>query len=126
MSFNVPNNSMKAAGNISPSVFVTLSDEFTVSQSGTGDAPFGVSALTTNSFNGTYAATDGQPIAVFGAAQECWLTLGGSVSAGALLKPDANGCGVTASTNDKVGAEALQAGSSGNQIRVKVLNQAKA
>ncbi len=73
--------------------------------------------------NSGYAAISGDSLRIFGQGDDCLLTLGvGGATAGDLLKSDANGAGVTASTGNKAGARALQTGAAGEKIRVEVVN----
>lgn len=118
--FQTPNGTYIAGGTINPGTFVTLSNDFTVVASATGDAPIGVSAQGTKKFDLTYLAASGDPVGVYGPSEECFLLCGGSVTAGDYLKPDANGAAVTASSTNKYGAIAKQDGSSGAMIRVLV------
>jgi hypothetical protein len=71
------------------------------------------------------AARAGQTLEVHGLGEVCLLELGGSVTAGDYLEPDANGKGVAmnlaAATNRNYGAKALMTGSSGEKIWVQVL-----
>jgi hypothetical protein len=136
--------SLMAKGNISPCRFVgidntntttggfhavqcnatTHNKPFGISQEGTCTPPF----ASTNDLNVSataYAATDGLPVRIFGIGEECLLTAGEAISAGADLVADANGKGVAAATGivtQFVGARALQgAGAEDEKIRVMVL-----
>lgn len=128
-----------ASGNILPSIFVLcdpasgknfyvmdgasgdVSYENTVigiSQEGTQDPP-GVTG------SGTYAATDGNPIDIYGQGDVCLLRIGvGGCTAGNLLKADATGQGIaianTAATVQYYGAQALQTCAEGDLCRVQV------
>lgn len=115
-----------ANGNIAPSVFVKLdtSNEGRVVVCGANEAPWGISQpyeRRHSLLEDGYAAVAGQNINVIGPGDdEALLRLGGTVTVGAHLKSDASGYGVVASTDkDHVGAIALQAGVSGDLIRVK-------
>jgi hypothetical protein len=120
--FQVPNSTYVATSNINPSSFVTVSGSFTVAQSASGDAELaGISNMSTNSFNGTYAAVSGFGVGVFTNSQNCWLTISGTVTAGDHLKPDNNGYGLTAVSTNVAGAIAEESGVSGALIRVKVI-----
>jgi len=123
--------SFVASGNISPSRFVALStaQDFTVLQGTDVLVPFGVSQPGTQEAPGTaadsgYAATDGKVIKVYGPGETALLELGGTVTRGDWLKPDANGKGVTASIASATviyyGARALRSGVSGEKVPVYV------
>lgn len=118
-----PNLPAVASGTINPSVFVTQSGDFNVAQSASGDGPIGVAQAGTKLFNVTYAAQAGDPIGVYGDGSECYIMLGGTVTAGNFLKPDGSGGGtaIAGTSTDKIGAVALEGGASGNLIRCKVL-----
>ena len=118
-----------ASGTIYPSRFVTMSNQFRVQQAGANARVVGISQEGTKFFpdqagvNATYAATTGDPIAVYGDLESnIYLELGGTVSAGAYLKSDANAKGVTSTgaVTDNLGAQALEDGVSGDKIRVQV------
>ena len=122
--------SLKANGTIRPSVFVTLDtagDEQVV-QSTTGDLPFGVSQEgmkrtpgLTGSDN-TVAAEAGDLLRIYGLGDDCLLYCGGTVTAADFLKPTGGGLAITATVGtDKIGAQALQSGTSGQKIRVRVV-----
>lgn len=89
-----------------------------ISQEGTQDPP-GVTG------SGTYAATDGKPIDIYGPGDVCLLTIGsGGCTAGNWLKADATGLGVIIDTSagglQFYGAKALQTCSAGELCRVLV------
>jgi len=73
----------------------------------------------------TDAATSGEQVKVYDLGETCLLELGGTVSRFGLLKADNDGKGVavatTGTTIQQIGAQALQAGVSGNLVRVQVL-----
>ncbi len=67
-------------------------------------------------------ANAGDPVAIHGDGETCELDVGTvAVSAGDLLKPDANGKAVAAVAGDKYGAEALAAGPANELVRVRVI-----
>lgn len=116
---------MTASGNIRPARFVKVSGNFTVAEAGAGEEIVAISQVGTNTaaipgVTSQYAAESGQSLQLHGTGAVCLLVLGGTVTAGDLLKADANGAGVTASSGDKCGAIALQGGASGEQILVQV------
>jgi hypothetical protein len=68
------------------------------------------------------AAIAGENVHFFGPPETAPLELGGTVTAGDLLEADANGKGVTSSTDGHFyGAIAPQAGASGDIIEVQVM-----
>lgn len=75
---------------------------------------------------GGYAAIPGEELQVYGLGEVCLLTLGGTVLNGATLTSDSSGKGVSitpanSGTVNYVGALAMQAGVSGEQILVQVM-----
>lgn len=72
----------------------------------------------------TLAASAGLPVVVYTDGAVCLLELGGTVDEGGYIKSDANGKGVasatTGVTKQEQGAKALEAGVSGDKIRVFV------
>ena len=123
-------------GNIHPSRFVKLQTDNTVVEAGSGDAPWGISQASTRALaltadtgglsgldDGYCGVANGPPINIFGPGDDqCKLELGGTVTIGAYLKASTNGVGVAATTDkDRVGAVALEAGSSGDVVLVKPL-----
>lgn len=123
--------SFKASANIRPSRFVKFSGTNTVAECDAGEQMIGISGEAADTAplpsNTEYAATSGQPCTIYfcgdGLQEDrpVLLVLGsGGASQGTLLKADADGAGIAvASNNDKYGALALEAGSSGEAIRVK-------
>lgn len=117
-----------ANGNIAPSRFVKLDStaDNRALQCGANEAPWGISQPSTrrlalSGWDDGYAAIAGEMLTIAGPGDdEALLELGGTVAHGDHLKSDANGKGVAGNANlDKVGAIALQAGTSGKLIRVK-------
>jgi hypothetical protein len=118
-----------AGGNIAPAVFVTMSEssgEPVVTVAGANALVWGISPkssrrMALSGWDDGYAAIAGDNVACFGPGDdEALLTLGGTVTSGQPLKSDGSGFGVTALTDkDRVGAIALEAGSSGDFIKVK-------
>jgi hypothetical protein len=94
-------------------------------QAGAGDLVVGISGSATRraeyiDSSGKHAIA-GEPAKFHDDTEECWLEAGGTITVGDRLKSDANGKGVTTTTDkDKYGAIALQSGASGDYIRVKV------
>lgn len=116
-------------GNIAPSRFVKLdtSNVGKVLQCGAGENIFGISSPTTRrmaltGWDDGYAGVSGDgAMNIIGPGDdEALLELGGTVTHGDYLKSDADGKGVTGSTDkDRVGAIAMQGGTSGQLIKVK-------
>ncbi len=130
-------NPYVAGGTILPCRFLVASTsaDFTALQASTaGAVVFGISQEGskippidgwTDSISGN-ACVVGDPVPYWGEHDEALLELGGTVTAGALLSTDANGKGVVSSTSGHaIGARALQAGSSGEKIRVAIETQRK-
>lgn len=123
----------KASANISPSRFVKRSGANTVATCGAGERMIGISAEYSNyaplPAQTEYAAASGDTcpfIMVGDGLQEdrpVLLVLGtGGATQGDLLKSDASGAGVTASTDkDCYGALALATGVAGEAIPVRLL-----
>jgi hypothetical protein len=125
MSF-VNNPSYTANGNISPSRFVGIvsGTEYKVEQCDASGIPIGVSGAGTQTYDSSYHATAGHTARVHGLGEICLLELGGTVSAGDFLTPDASGKGVkgslTVSTHQDYGAVAKKNGFSGEFVTVQV------
>ena len=121
--------SLLPGGNISPSRFVkTGTTQGTAVQcSAVTDHIFGISQAATRNYpwsvtDDGYAGIAGDgAINIYGPGDDsCLLAIGGTVSYGDYLTTDSNGRGVTSTTNkDNVGAQAMQAGVSGDLIKVK-------
>lgn len=114
-------------GNIHPSRFVKLQTDNTVVEAGSGEAMFGISPPSTRNMALTgwddgYAAISGDPaMNIYGPGDDaCKLELGGTVSVGQYIKSGSAGVGVVATSDkDHVGAQAMEAGVSGDLIKVK-------
>ncbi|MCP4535782.1 MAG: hypothetical protein GY832_01385 [Chloroflexi bacterium] len=123
---------LMAGGNIYPSRFVKIdaSNDFKGLQAGDNVKTIGISDVGTNyaplsdQSVSAYAAKAGQNLRLFGDGDICLLKIGGTVTAGDELKSDADGQGVSiagsGTTNQRVGAVAIQSGVSGNFILVQV------
>lgn len=121
--------SLKASGSVSPSVFVTVDPNFDEQylQSVQGDCPIGIMnpaqrgtpGLAGSDSNVAAASGDTGP-RIVGLGNDCLLTLGGTVSPGNFLMPDSLGRGISCPVGQYYGAVALQAGTTGKQIRVVV------
>lgn len=114
-----------SSGNINPCRFVKVSGDNTVAQAGAGEFTCGISQEGTKKpplpgETNVYAAEAGDSLEVFGPGQETQLELGGTVVAGDMLKPDANGKGVAAASTNYYGAVAKHGGASGEKILVIV------
>lgn len=126
-----PGPSFTAGGTITPMCFVKSSttQDNQVLLCGSGDKPIGISQPEQRwapwaPIQDGNAAKQGENIRVWTEGEVCWLILGaGGCTAGDYLKPDANGNGVTSSSDgDIYGAQALEKGTVGQQVRVQVLN----
>lgn len=119
--FQQPDGQFICSGNILPFRFVTLDETGGIRQSVAGDWPLAVAPQNTQAYNTPYAGTTGYPLETYGDSYECWLELGGTVRAGRFLVPDDDGKGIEGLMNQAYAAQALQDGTSGSLIRVKVL-----
>ncbi len=127
-----------ATGTIAPAVFVKLDGtndngvvQATAGSNSHGDFIIGISqpgqqlAPGVAGSSSNVAATAANPaLQVYGLGDICLLTIGsGGCSPGNPLKSDLNGAGIVASaTDDNVGAIALQAGTSGAEVLVQLVN----
>lgn len=118
---------MTATGNIYPCRFVKISGDFSVAQAGANERVFGISQMGTNKppipdVTSQYAAVSGETLRVFQDDEECLLELAATLSAGALLKSDADGKGVAVGTGSvqEAGATLLDGGVSGELRKVRV------
>lgn len=120
-------------GDIAPSRFVKHSTaaDFTVLQADLNSNPVGISQAWAQNAPipsaSTLAGTTGDQIQVHYPSSgddndsTVWLELGGTVTRGDRLMPDANGKGITATTGKYYGAVAQESGVSGEKIRVTPL-----
>ena len=125
--------SFQASANIRPSRFVKFSGTNTVAECDAGEAMVGISAEGSNypplPGQAEYAAASGDPCSIIfvgdGGQEDrpVLLVLGsGGATQGQRLKSDNDGAGVVASTNNDIyGAIALEAGSSGEAVRVRLV-----
>lgn len=116
-----------AGGDVYPMRFVKLSTtaDGKVLAAGAGDVTIGISQRGTRRSEyvdtSGKAAASGEPVQYFDETEECILEAGGTIAAGDKLKSDSNGKGVATTTDkDWMGAIALQAGASGDLLKVKV------
>jgi len=131
------NATFVAGGTINPCRFVTMvpllysgtttpSADFTVwpataGTSSKGDRVIGVSQEGTGLWSTSTAAVAGDQLRVFGPGEVALVECGGTVTAGAWVKSDANGKAVVASADeDFVGGIALQAGADGTKIQIYI------
>lgn len=125
-----------AGGNIKPNRFIKLSTSAnnTALQAGANEAVIGIARQGTKLAPGIdttgYLATSGDNVPYFGDGEVTMLVLGsGGCAAGDLLKSDINGAGVAIATSgttaQEIGARALEAGASGELVRVVVEIQHK-
>lgn len=125
---------LTAGGNITTHSFVKLSTsaDHTALQAGDNEFVIGVSQVGTEdppgvTGSGTYAATAGKHLQIFGLGDSnLLLRLGsGGCTRGDLLKSDASGNAVAAATTgttvQNIGAIALESGSEGELVQVQVL-----
>lgn len=123
---------MRANGNIYPSRFVGIdaSDNNSVLQSASGGRPFAVSfaggrEAPVPSLTTVYAAQTGDNVSLLTMGETGLLELGAACLAGNRLKPDTNGKGIPLAAGSGVmehyGAEALEAGSAGDFVKVLVV-----
>lgn len=120
-----------ASGNIAPSRFVTKSassGEPVLAQAGANADCYGISApyvrrIALSGLDDGYAAIAGSQLNVIGPGDdEALLALGGTVTAGQLIKSDADGKGVAATANlDRARARAKRNGVAGDLIPVQPL-----
>jgi hypothetical protein len=119
-------------GNVRPSRIVALGTDNRVTECTSSLTPWGISQPSTHraplvGWDDGYAGVDsasaeGAPINIYGPGDdECKLVLSGTVTIGADIKCDtSNGTGVAATSDgDKVIAKSLEAGVSGDCVRVK-------
>ncbi len=118
--FQNPNGTFILTGDTLPTRFVKQSGNFAAVQAGAGEQPIGISQQAVKNFNSTLAGASGDPCGVYGESQECWLMLGGTVTAADRLKSDSTGRGVTAGSTEGSGAVALEGGSVGQLQRVRI------
>lgn len=123
----------KASANIRPSRFVKISGNYTVAEAGAGEYPIGISQefapyAPIPSVSTEYAANSGDPVSIYDGTEPAsikqpLLVIGsGGCTAGAYLKSGSNGEGIATSTGgDIYGAIALEAGASGEAIRVHIV-----
>ncbi len=115
--------SVIAGGNVSPKRIVLISGVNSVTQSNAtpGQQLFGVSTEQLRRPAGTayddgFAAISGEAILVYQVGDRCLCEMGtNSGSAGAQVKPDANGRGATATSGDYIVGTALESWTASNQ-----------
>ncbi len=126
----MPNTSPRlvAGGDIKPSRFVMISTDNTgIQATGAADDVIGISMEGTNKapksddLSEPLAATTGQYFKLYGDGDECLITAGAAITAGARLTSDADGRGVTATAANASGAIALEAAAAADElVRVQV------
>ncbi len=123
-----PGYTKTANGNISPMRFVILSggNDLAIQATGTASPIWGVSGrgvrtAPLNPLDGGFLAIAGEAFPVFGPTDDgCRLELGGTVAAGDRLTSDGSGKGITTTTTGQwIGAVALCAGVTGDEIPVQ-------
>lgn len=107
-----------ASGDIYPCRFVKVSGAFTVAQCSAGtDKPIGISGEGTADKDVTvHASTTYRPVQIAEAGRVAKLQANTTWSAGALLKSDADGKGLTATTGTYAGAIGLRAAAAADQF----------
>ena len=92
-----------------------------ICQAGTQDAPGLPNSTAFAGYAPTSPNSGGNQIKFFGAGALIQLTIGtGGCTQGDLLKPDANGFGVTAAVGDKYGAKTFRPAVAGEKILVVI------
>ena len=123
------NPNFLAGGTIAPMTFVSPdpSNDYRVIQATANSQISGVASDSTETAplpgNSTNAATVGNPIRVYGEAEQCKVTYGATVVRGNYLKSDASGNAIPIATTGNVqnyGAIALVSGASGEIHNVQV------
>lgn len=113
-----------AKGDIPPSRFVKISADHGVVICGAGDEAVGVSHEGTREAPITgitpLAAKEGESCQVYTDTWPCEVVAGGTITAGAKLKPDANGAAVAAANGDVYSAIARAGAASGERVKVTV------
>lgn len=120
--------SLVAAGNIGSSRFVKLGTaEGTVLQCGSAERPYGIAheggrrAPHPDITDSGYAAISGENLRVYEEEETCLLEAGATIAYGDLLGSDTNGKGTPVTADEAFyGAIALEAGVSGQLLKVKV------
>jgi len=126
----MPSYSLTADGDIRPSRFVKLATGTAgrVAECDAGEQIYGVSGPSVR--NAPYSTLDdglhavaGEGVLVYGPPEkDVMLELGGTVTRGQFLKSDADGKGVASTADqERVGAIALDSGTSGKLIPVQLL-----
>lgn len=116
-----------AGGDVAPRRIVKLgTDDRAVHATAASDALWGISQpsvrrLALSGWDDGFAAIAGEPVNIFGPGDdECELELGGTVSIGSYITATTAGKGLASTTDkDHVIAQAMQAGVSGDVIKVK-------
>jgi len=121
----------RAGGTIAPSSFVkvsTAADNTALQCSAATDVVLGIAQVGMKRTPGlagsdtAIAAQAGDVISIFSLGDVAPIQLGtGGCTRGDLLTSDSSGFGVTASTGNEVGAQALQSGTVGAQVLSRIL-----
>lgn len=117
-----------ASGDIRPSRFVKKSGAYTVAESDANEVCIGISHEGTKAAPlpgaSTLAAAAGDPLRVYSDGETCLLEAGAAVTAGARLKSDADGRGVTAAAGEPSYAVAERgAAAAGEKMQVVIRPQ---
>lgn len=117
---------LTASENIAVSVFVNIlsNDNYTVEVCDAGDLAFGVSQEGTNKgpIPGVtgYAAETGESLKVYTIGDTCVITADATITAGAYLKPSADGEATPATTGQAYSAIALNDAAAGERVKAKL------
>jgi hypothetical protein len=104
-----------------------LGHPFLIVDKASGDTPIGVSGqgirLYPNDMftNDLRLAASGEPLPFFNSTQVTYLEINANITAAGELMSDPDGKGIAAATGGKVGAVAIQSGTAGQLILVKVV-----
>lgn len=117
----------RASGDIRPCRFVTLSGDYEVAEANAGDYTAGVSqeglrGPNTPDAAETLAAATGEQLTIYGPGEYCLLELAATLSAGALVKPNADGEAIAATVDAPVGAVLECGGGDGDRVRALIVN----
>ena len=132
--FNKGLSFVVGSGSVNPSTFVKQgpsayqcqqasagSVTIGIAQEGSRYAPIDGATTEAGDYTGAAGYT-GDQLHVYSLGDVCLLTLGsGGATVGALLASDASGCGVVATGTQNYGAQAIEAGNSGDLVRVQVI-----
>jgi hypothetical protein len=126
-----PQHGFSASENIRECRFVVISGNHTLAEGDANERTVGITYQSSkfpplNDLVATnYHAQSGDQCQIYGLGDVCLLQLGGTVTAGDLLKSDNDGQGVAIATSgttiQQIGARALEGGSSGERRLVQIV-----